>query len=396
MSRHALETYLTDHLAGSRVGLQLIDRCQGAHRERPELQVFLSELQEQVVRDRRILRSMLLRMDGSPSAVKEAGARLLQQGSRMTARELAEAAGPGLLELLEALALGVSRTRHLWEALEAASGGTGRFGGVELGELRQRAEEQHHRVEAWRREVAREVFVEAGDPDRPEAPDELRGVLLDLDGTLLASNEAHARAWVDALRESDPEVRYEVVRPLIGLDGGRFIAAAADVEPEGEEARRISDRHTERYLERYLPGCQATPGARALVERLLEEGLTVCAATSSRHAEARATLEAAGVADLVPCATSADDVERGKPHPEMLHTALEAAGLAAEEAILVGDTPYDVQAGLEAGVAVVAVRCGGSGDAELSGAVAIYDDPAGVREGWERGEWGSGARGAAR
>jgi HAD superfamily hydrolase (TIGR01509 family) len=232
--------------------------------------------------------------------------------------------------------------------------------------------------------VAREAFVQAEDPDRPEAPSELRGVLLDLDGTLLESNDAHARAWVDAFREADRNVPYEVVRPLIGLDGDRLITALADLDPEGEEARRISDRHTARFLERYLSECEPTPGARALVERLLEEGLTVCAATSSRREEANATLEAAGVADLVPCATSADDVEQGKPHPQMLQAALDAAGLEAETTILVGDTPYDVEAGLEARVGVVAVRCGGSGDAELSGALAVYDDPAGVREGWGR------------
>lgn len=214
---------------------------------------------------------------------------------------------------------------------------------------------------------------------------EVRAVILDVDGTLLQSNDEHARAFVDAARELGHDgVSYDEVRRLIGKGGDKLIPEAFGFREESPEGKRLSDRKGEIFRERYLPGLRPTPGARALLERLRADGLTLVVATSADADDLKGLLERAGVRDLIEDATSSGDVDDSKPDPDVVEAALGQAGCAAEEALMIGDTPYDVESATRAGVRIVAVRCGGWGDAELAGAVAVYDDPADILANYDR------------
>src|SRR5690242_17266724 len=97
----------------------------------------------------------------------------------------------------------------------------------------------------------------------------LRGVLFDLDGTLLLSNDAHAHAWVDAFAEQGTTIPYERVRPLIGMGGDQLMAnVAPGLTPDTEPGKTIVQQRGAIFSERYLRGLQPAPGARALVERV--------------------------------------------------------------------------------------------------------------------------------
>jgi phosphoglycolate phosphatase-like HAD superfamily hydrolase len=98
-------------------------------------------------------------------------------------------------------------------------------------------------------------------------------------------------------------------------------------------------------------------------------------ATSADGADLKGLLEQAGVRDLIEESTSSGDVEASKPDPDIVVAALEKSGAAAHEVVMLGDTPYDVEAASRAGVRIIGVRCGGWNDRELRGAVAVYDDP---------------------
>ena len=113
----------------------------------------------------------------------------------------------------------------------------------------------------------------------------LRGVLLDVDGTLVDSVDAHAWAWVDALREHGYDVPHERVRPLIGMGGDKVLPELTGVQKESHEGKWITDRRAQLFKERYLPGVRASPGARQSVRRLLEIGLRVVVATSAQEDE---------------------------------------------------------------------------------------------------------------
>lgn len=204
----------------------------------------------------------------------------------------------------------------------------------------------------------------------------IRAAILDIDGTLLLSNDAHAEAWVDAGREFGHEIRFEKVRPLIGMGGDKVLPALTGLEEESDEGARILARRGEIFTERYLHALRPAPGARALLERLRDAGLDLVVATSAQGDEMQGLLEQAGVADLIREATSSSDAEASKPEPDIVVAALGKTGAAPAEVLMIGDTPYDVEAALRAGISIVGVRCGGWSDEALRGALAVYADPA--------------------
>ena len=199
-------------------------------------------------------------------------------------------------------------------------------------------------------------------------------MLLDVDGTLILSNDAHAETWAAALREAGRDVSVARVRTLVGM-GGDNLLPALGVDPEGDEGKHVAQRKKALFRAR-LGELRPAPGARALVERLRGEGRTLVVATSADDEELRGLLRQAGVDDLVHRHTTASDVERSKPAPDVVAAAATRSELPRASLVMLGDTPYDVTAARAAGVAVVALRCGGWDDAALTGAAAVYDDPA--------------------
>lgn len=212
----------------------------------------------------------------------------------------------------------------------------------------------------------------------------IRAVILDIDGTLVDSNDAHAQAFVDAAEELGLEVpEFREVWRRIGMGGDKLIPEVWGFDKESEEGGKLDRRKGEIFRERFLPTLEPTRGARALLHRLRDDGIKLVVATSADKRDLKGLLERAGVTDLIQEATSADDVEESKPDPDIVHAALEEAGFPAEQTVMLGDTPYDVEAAGRAGVAAIAVRSGGWGDADLEGAAAIYDDPADLLEHFE-------------
>jgi len=203
----------------------------------------------------------------------------------------------------------------------------------------------------------------------------IEAVLLDLDGTLIDSNDAHAHAWVEALQEEGIRTAFDIVRPLIGMGGDKLLRIAVNVNAETPQGKRIAKRKAQLFANA-LPRLRATAGARSLLQRLRDLGLSVVIATSAHADEVRSALLQADLADLVDTASSADEAEESKPDPDIVLAALHRAGVTAAQAVLIGDTPYDVDAGRRAALETIALRCGGWWSDEAFGdAAAIYDDP---------------------
>jgi len=204
----------------------------------------------------------------------------------------------------------------------------------------------------------------------------IRGVILDIDGTLVDSNDAHARAWVEALAEEGIEVPFEKVRPLIGMGGDKLLPRVSGLEEDSPRGKRIGERRGEIFKARYLPGLKAFPATRELLVKMRELGLKLVVATSAKEDELKPLLKIAGAADLIEEKTSSDDAENSKPDPDIVKAALDESGLSVDEAVMIGDTPYDVEAASRAGLKAIAFRSGGWNDADLARAIAIYDGPA--------------------
>jgi HAD superfamily hydrolase (TIGR01509 family) len=205
----------------------------------------------------------------------------------------------------------------------------------------------------------------------------IRAVLFDIDGTLLDSNDAHAHAWLDALRGHGKNVPFDLLRSKIGMGGDKLLPEIAGIDPRSIEGQSIDERRASILRAHYLADVGPFHGSRVLVDRLRSRGLIAAVVTSASKTDVAELLRAAAVADLIEVVVSGDDADASKPDPDLVEVVLERVGVEPNEAILVGDTPHDVEAGRRAGVAVVALRCGGGWtDRQLAGAVAIFDDPA--------------------
>lgn len=204
----------------------------------------------------------------------------------------------------------------------------------------------------------------------------LRAVILDVDGTLVDSNDAHAHAWVAALAEHGYDVPFARVRRLIGMGGDKLLPNVAGIKKDSAIGQKVDQRRQAFFEERYLPGLQPFSRVRALVERMQTDGLQIGIASSAKADELDALLKVAQIDDLIDQQTSSSDAEESKPDPDIVQAALDQLGCPPEQVVMIGDTPYDIEAAQRAGIAIIGVRCGGWGDAGLVGAIAVYDDPA--------------------
>jgi HAD superfamily hydrolase (TIGR01509 family) len=201
-------------------------------------------------------------------------------------------------------------------------------------------------------------------------------LIFDIDGTLIDSNGAHADAWVQALAEHGITTEPVTVRALIGMGGDKLLPRVAHLEEDSSIGVAIGRRKKQIFMTR-LAELRATHGARALLEYLRQTGVDLAIATSAGDADMDALLKQAQVADLVPARASSDDAKESKPDPDIVRAALALVDVGVRTAVLIGDTPYDIEAAERAGIGCVALRCGGFwSDRDLGGAVAIFDDPA--------------------
>lgn len=201
----------------------------------------------------------------------------------------------------------------------------------------------------------------------------VRGVIFDVDGTLVDSNDAHANAWVDAFREAGFDVAFARIRDMIGMGGDKIIPDVTGWDAKSDEATALAARRGDIFNERYLPTLKPFPDVRALFERMRSDGLELSIATSAKPDELEKLLRIANVADLVSETASKKKGERSKPDPDIVQTAVGNSDFDTAQLVMVGDTPYDVEASGRAGVRSIAFRCGGWPDDRLRGAVQIYD-----------------------
>lgn len=207
---------------------------------------------------------------------------------------------------------------------------------------------------------------------------QLRGIIFDVDGTLVDSNDAHAHAWIEAMAEQGHHITFETVRPLIGMGGDKVLPQMLGIAKDSEEGKRISQCRKEIFKPRYVPHLKAFPSAMQLLERMHEQELKLIIATSAEPDELQALLQIIGphAADLFEHQISAKQAKHSKPDPDVLAVAVQSSGYDPQELVMIGDTPYDIEAAAKVKVRTIAFRCGGWSDQDLSGAMTIYDGPA--------------------
>jgi HAD superfamily hydrolase (TIGR01509 family) len=203
-------------------------------------------------------------------------------------------------------------------------------------------------------------------------------VILDVDGTLVDTNYQHAIAWHRALRAHGHRVQLWRIHRHIGMGGDQIVAALMGERAAARDGDAIREAEGEAYDE-LIGEVEALEGASELLEGLGGSGASTVLASSAKPEEVEHYLDLLGARSLVDAWTTAADVERTKPEPDLIRTALEKVGFdgdPADEALLVGDSVWDVKAAKAAGVPTLAVLTGGFSEAELreAGAFEVVDE----------------------
>jgi len=207
----------------------------------------------------------------------------------------------------------------------------------------------------------------------------LKAVILDIDGTLVLSNDAHAQAWAEGFKAYGYDVPFEKIRPLIGMGGDQVLPKMVPgLNDEEGDGKAIAQKRKELIIERFGPTLAPTKGVRELLLRMQEAGLRLIIATSATSQELSVLLKAAQVDDLLDQneAATSSDTQASKPAPDIVEVALKKLKMEPSEVLMLADTPYDIQSAKGAGVEMIALRSGGFDDEQLKDALAIYNDPA--------------------
>jgi HAD superfamily hydrolase (TIGR01549 family) len=192
--------------------------------------------------------------------------------------------------------------------------------------------------------------------------------ILDVDGTLVDTNYHHAIAWFRAFRRHDVTVPVWRLHRHIGMGGDQLIAAVAGDEVEARLGDDIRDAQSELYGE-LIGEVRTMEGSRELIEDLRERENVVVLASSAKESEIEHYIELLDAAEIVDAWTTSADVEQTKPEPDLIKAALEKADTDGD-AMLIGDTVWDVEAAKRAGVETLAVLTGGFSEQELRDAGA--------------------------
>jgi HAD superfamily hydrolase (TIGR01509 family) len=207
----------------------------------------------------------------------------------------------------------------------------------------------------------------------------IKAVFLDIDGTLMDTNYLHVEAWAQAFEEVGARPPRSRIHHEVGKGSDKLIPEFLE---DDQKAERASELHSEYYAELQERG-HPLPGARELVDSLVEGGYEVWLATSAKPEELEHHMSELGVAGKISGVVSSDEAEESKPAPDIFGLAMERAGTAPEDAVVVGDSIWDVEAAKEAGVRAAAVMTGGAfsrEELEGAGACAVYQDCAELLE----------------
>lgn len=220
-----------------------------------------------------------------------------------------------------------------------------------------------------------------GPPLATPPPVHLQAILLDIDGTLVDSNDKHTDCWVEAFAHFDRKVEWDVIREQIGKGGDLLVPDTLNAREMRRFGEKVKEYRGDLWVKKYMHSVQPFPGIKESLQELHERGLKLAFASSSNENEVEYYVSLLEADALLEGSTSKGDAKFSKPSPEIFQAALEQVGTKPEHTLVAGDTPYDVLASHRACLAVAALLCGGFERELLSKAEFLFDDiPSMVKE----------------
>ncbi len=198
--------------------------------------------------------------------------------------------------------------------------------------------------------------------------------ILDIDGTLVDTNYHHTLGWFRAFRHFDIVLPLWRIHTHLGMGGDKMVEALAGEQVEHDLGEDIRSAESKEY-QQLIGEVQPMERARDLIVALRDRGHSVVLASSAKEDEVEHYVDLLRARDVVGGWTTSADVEATKPDPDLVHAALDMAGSDPGDAVMVGDTPWDVKAAAAAGVRTLTVVTGGFSEQELTdaGALAVFE-----------------------
>jgi HAD superfamily hydrolase (TIGR01509 family) len=212
----------------------------------------------------------------------------------------------------------------------------------------------------------------------PESPDggRRRGILFDVDGTLIDSSYIHTISWWGAFRQHGYDIPMASIHHFVGMGGDRLVDSLLPDDRDKSLDSEVMASHAALYASHW-PALRRFDGARELLAQCHAAGLAVALASSARNQDLQVMKSILDADAYIDGATSPNDAEESKPAPDILVAALEAIGVDAADAVFVGDAVWDMEAAAALGIPAIGVTCGGVSAAELrdAGAVEVFEGP---------------------
>ena len=202
-------------------------------------------------------------------------------------------------------------------------------------------------------------------------------VIFDVDGTLVDSVDFHAEAWQRTFSAFGFEYDLLKVRSQIGKGGDQLLPVFLDGDILEQQGKKIEAYRQDLFEREYFHRVIGFPKVPELFRFLIGAGKTIALGSSAKTDDLKVYKKAAGIEGMTTVETTSDDAERSKPHPDIFLAALDRLKLPAKDVVVVGDTPYDVEAAKKAGMRTTGLLCGGFLEESLrdAGAVDVYRDP---------------------
>jgi HAD superfamily hydrolase (TIGR01549 family) len=203
----------------------------------------------------------------------------------------------------------------------------------------------------------------------------IQAVIFDVDGTIVDSVDLHAEAWRVAFEKFGKNFPFHVIRRQIGKGSDQLLPVFFSKQELDQFGEDLDEYRSEIFKKDYLPRVQAFPRVRELFQRIKRDGKQIVLASSAKADELDVYKKIARIDDLSESETSSDDADRSKPYPDIFQAALaRLKGVAPENAVVIGDTPYDAEAASKANLKTIGLLCGGWTEEELrrAGCGAIY------------------------
>lgn len=207
----------------------------------------------------------------------------------------------------------------------------------------------------------------------------MKAFIFDLDGTLVDSNQLHVDSWDRAFQHFGKQFPRAELQAQIGKGSDKYLPEFLSREEIDRFGKELDQYRAEIFTREYLPRVRPFPQVRELFQQIRAVGKEIVLATSGKEAETKHYVDLLQVGDLIAGMTTADDADQSKPEPDILLAALEKLkGVSAAEALLTGDTRFDMEAAKKSGMPAIGLTCGGTPAATLqaAGARAVFADPA--------------------